>query len=173
MKLSQITTAALLTISMAGTAMAGGVNYHALNSLRASVSFGSMSQYDESTTSINYEFGFDKYFEKYMVGANYTLEMPTDAAYLNHGSFEADLGYRVTPRALLYGLVSYDFDDSAIYDGIGFGVGAKYQLMSNIAAVAKVKYVPMSGILDNSYDKTVASIGFEFNFRTAEGGDRW
>jgi len=172
MKLQKIAAAALLCGTLVSSASAG-TNYKLLNSLHASASYGLLGLDSESTTSINYEFGYDYLFENYMVGFNYVVETPTDEAYFDYGSLEFDFGYRVNPQAHVYALLSYDFTDEATAGGMGFGVGAKYQVFDSIALMSKLKYSSMSPTLGESYGKSVATVGIEFNFRKKDGSTRW
>ena len=173
MNLRTITTAALLCGTLVSSASADFIQYKVLNALHLSASYGMLDLDTTSTTSVNYELGYDIIKENYIVGFSYTLEAPTDTTYLSYGSYEMDLGYRVTPKAHVYGLVSYDFSDGAVAGGVGFGLGAKYQVFDSIALMSKVKYTSMSAAIGNDYGKTVATVGVEFNFRKGDGSTRW
>ena len=103
---------------------------------------------------------------------DYISENPTDSDYVSFGSFEVNVGYRVTSKFTTYGLLSYDHE-SNVADGVGFGAGVKYQLIDYIAVAAKYKHTSMSPIIGSSFSKDVATVGLEFNFNTSDGDQKW
>jgi opacity protein-like surface antigen len=123
-----------------------------------------------SAVGLNYGFGMMAYTENFAFGWNYNFDIPSDTSVSSsYGSVEANVGYRLDGKKLVYGILSYDADNNS-FSGVGYGVGGKYQLMNHLAVDARVKYVNMSPLVgDVSYDYTKATINLEFNFRTSDG----
>ncbi len=172
MKLKKIALAALLFGTLATSASAGGINYSALGNMHGSVDYGMMTLDGTNVGALNYDFGFTHQAGDYVFGFDYMYETPTDSNYVSFGSIEANFGYRFIPKLTTYGLVSYDYE-SSVADGVGFGVGAKYQLIDYIAVTAKYKHTSMSPIFGDSFSKDIATVGLELNFNTADGNQKW
>ncbi len=172
MKFKNIAIASLICASLATSASADFVNYKALGHMHGSVDYGMMNLEDTNVGALNFDFGFPYQTENYVFGMDYVYENPTDSDYVSFGSFEANVGYRVLPQATVYGLISYDYE-SDVADGIGFGLGAKYQLIDYIAVTAKYKHTSMDPIIGASFSKDIATVGLELNFNSADGNQKW
>jgi opacity protein-like surface antigen len=165
-----IVAPALVCAALTSSASAGFINYKALDMMNVNVGASLMSMDSTSAVGLNYGFGMMKYTENFAFGWNYNFDMPSDTSVSDsYGSFEADVGYRLDDKKLVYGIFSYDVDSNS-FAGIGYGVGGKYQLMNHIAVDTRIKYTKMSPLAGNvDYDYIKATINLEFNFRTSEG----
>jgi len=168
MKIKSIATLTLLCGTLVSSLNADFINYGALEKMHISASYGMMDLDGENTNTLNYEFGYDILFDSFTVGANYIVEVPEEGDSLQYGSIELDVGYRTTPKTNIYALLAYDFSEDQTVDGLGFGLGVKYQLVDYVAITSKVKYSNMSPVVGNSYGKTIATVGIEFNLKTVK-----
>lgn len=177
MKINKIVVATMLCGAIATTASAK-VNYNFLGKMYGGVQYGILNLDEESTNALDFNFGVVKQTEKYVFGVDLQYEMPADSTYPSFLNMELKVGYRFISKANVYGLISYDFISNSFTDnltggGVGFGVGAKYQLIDYVAATFKAKHTSLSYITGSSFSKDTATIGLEFNFCTSDGNQKW
>lgn len=170
--MKKIATAALICASIATTASADFIQYKSMAHLHGNVDYGMMKVADNDLSALDFQVGVTYQTENYEFNFDYVFENPTDSNYVSFGSFELNAGYRVVPQATVYGLVSYDYE-SSVADGIGFGLGAKYQLIDYIALTAKYKHTSMAPVFGDNFSKDIATVGIEFNFKDAKGNMKW
>jgi len=160
---------------IAGVSASADTNYKILNGMHLNAEYASMNLGGKNVTGYEYGFGYDYFTTNYMLGFNYNLMSNSEYAYsdLNFGSFQFDAGYRILDTLTAYGIVSYDVETNLPMDGVGFGVGIKYQILPYVAINTKYKTTSMKDSNSNSFKYNTINIGLEFNFRTGDGKNRW
>lgn len=168
MKLKSLIAASLICGTLT-TSLFGSGLFTPAKEGHISINSGLNSNNSQSNSTVNIGVGYDSNYETFMLGTNMYYDLPIDSTVPQYFTLELTAGYRATPKTTIYGLVAYDYSFNYTADGVGGGVGLKYQLMNHIAIDTRVKYTSMDPVIGKAYNKVAATIGIEFNYRKADG----
>ena len=173
MKLKHLATTILMSGLLSTSAMAE-INYSALGKMHADVQYGTLKLDNINTNVTKVGFGMDyKINDAFSAGFVYDFYIPSDSSVDSPFDIGLEVGYIPMKKVKLTGSVAYATDNSNTYSGALFGLGAKYQIIDYVAAIAEVKTGSMSPIAGSSFTQTTATAGLEFNFLKADGSYRW
>jgi len=173
MKLKHLATTILVGGLLSTSAMAE-INYGALGKMHADVQYGTMSLDNINTNITKVGFGMDyKINDAFSAGLIYDFYIPSDSSVDSPFDIGLEVGYIPMKKVKLIGNVAMSTDNSNTYSGILFGLGARYQLTSYVAAAVDLKTGSMTPTVGSSFTQTTATAGIEFNFLKADGSYRW
>ena len=172
--LGRYLAAAILAGWLMTTSAMAEINYSMLWKMHADVQYGTMSLGDIDTSITKVGFGLDFKFNKsFTGGVIYDFYIPSDSTVDSPFDIGLEVGYTPIDKVKITGSLAYGTDNSNSYGGVLFGLGAKYQIIDYVAAIAEVKTGSMSPIAGSSFTQTTATTGLEFNFLKADGSYRW
>ena len=125
----------------------------------------SIGDIDSAGHSIPYGFEFD-IKEKYVAGVTFGF-IGIDDSETDLSTIALMAGYKPLKNTIAYTEITYDFNDDHI-SGVGYSLGAKYQVFDYVALNAKYHMATLSPLTGKDIDFSYAAIGLELNFKTSE-----
>jgi len=165
--LNKIKSVALATLlaTISTSSLEAKMNTKVLKHMSLSTNYiqGSFGDTDSSGYNLTYSFSTE-FKEKYVAGVSMEVTNMDDTdSGIN--SIALMFGYNLAKNTTAYGELSYDYNSDE-YSGVGYSLGAKYQVYNYVAINAKYHMATLTPTVGDDVDFSYGAVGLEFNFKT-------